>query len=173
MDEEVSWFCDLTAAPPPVARDYLGLTERNFELAINLYFEDPELYSNLVQSPLEQPSTPCLPLLDVAGPYQNLVLNRQRAEIRLVTILPGRFPDPIKLKLKVVSLHDSNLSYQALSYAWGNNNAPRHILVDGYSHEIIGNLFTALSRLRRSSKSRTLWIDALCINQINITELLV
>jgi len=65
---------------------------------------------------------------------------------------------------------DSNLSYEALSYTWGEEEANCEIHIDGYSFSVRGNLHTALHALRRSDTDRTLWVDAVCINQLDLEE---
>ncbi|KAI1270067.1 HET-domain-containing protein [Xylariaceae sp. FL1019] len=72
--------------------------------------------------------------------------------------------------------HPPTIQYEALSYAWGLANAdttieiwPRHGHHEGLQPEgcleIRQNLAQALRYLRRKDDMRTLWIDALCINQ--------
>ncbi|KFA53741.1 hypothetical protein S40293_01691 [Stachybotrys chartarum IBT 40293] len=67
--------------------------------------------------------------------------------------------------------------FEALSYTWGN--AGRHqdaVVYDGQDSDPAGvvalnlNLSNALHHLRSPSKARTLWIDALCINQFDDVE---
>lgn len=65
--------------------------------------------------------------------------------------------------------------YEALSYAWGSDQKPHHLIVDG-GHgctrlPITDSLMTALRHLRRPDESRKLWIDAVCINQSDHVEL--
>ncbi|KAM7183081.1 Heterokaryon incompatibility protein (HET) domain containing protein [Rhypophila sp. PSN 637] len=61
--------------------------------------------------------------------------------------------------------------YEALSYAWGIDTTVSPIIVDsrpgqpGTSLWIRPNLLVALQHLRTSRTARTLWIDAICINQ--------
>ena len=45
-------------------------------------------------------------------------LDAQRREIRLCTLLPGSFDEPVACKLGTVSLDDKP-RYESLSYAWG------------------------------------------------------
>jgi hypothetical protein len=56
-------------------------------------------------------------------------------------------------------------AYEALSYTWGDPKAKETILCDGKKLEIGKSLFTALRTLRYTDRKRTLWIDAVCINQ--------
>jgi hypothetical protein len=89
-----------------------------------------------------------------------------------------------------VSLDDHEISYKALSYAWGTPRFERKILINGKSKDITFGLEAVLRRLRSNSilcvndmcscrmnrrchrmrydgfaQPVFLWIDALCINQ--------
>ena len=56
--------------------------------------------------------------------------------------------------------------YEALSYTWGESTQDHTILLNGGVRiSITDNLHRALRRVRYVTKIRTLWIDALCINQ--------
>jgi hypothetical protein len=91
-------------------------------------------------------------------------------QIRIVKLLPALdFDDPIKCSLEHVSLGDPP-PYEALSYAWGDASVTRTISLDGMPWEITVNLESALRHLRLKNFSRTLWVDALCIDQSNISE---
>ena len=60
--------------------------------------------------------------------------------------------------------------YDALSYTWGDPT-PVEILVVGDQYiGIARNLYDALIQLRSPTKTRRLWIDAICIEQDNIME---
>ncbi|KAI1409895.1 HET-domain-containing protein [Hypoxylon sp. FL1857] len=61
-------------------------------------------------------------------------------------------------------------SYDALSYTWGNQEKTEEISIDGKVLGITRNLYMALMKLRSSTESRCLWIDAICINQDNVQE---
>ncbi|KAK1473548.1 hypothetical protein CABS01_04210 [Colletotrichum abscissum] len=68
--------------------------------------------------------------------------------------------------------------YEALSYSWGTANDEEfiHITDPASTHNtpawlrIRKNLATALRHLRYADQPRTLWIDAICINQANVEE---
>jgi hypothetical protein len=60
--------------------------------------------------------------------------------------------------------------YEALSYTWGGEDNKKVINLDGQDFKTFQNLEAALHRLRKKSKMRTLWIDAICINQDDIKE---
>lgn len=60
--------------------------------------------------------------------------------------------------------------YQALSYAWGDWANPKLIRLGGKNFWVTKNLWLGLRRLRKRWEPRTLWIDALCINQADDDE---
>jgi hypothetical protein len=90
-------------------------------------------------------------------------------EIRLVTIQEGHFDDPIHCYISKVSLRDER-AYEALSYTWGDLTSPGQIYLNGRPYRVTKNLESALRYLRHVAKPRVLWIDALCINQMDIPE---
>ena len=77
----------------------------------------------------------------------------------------------ITCSLKTMSLSDSTRpQYEALSYVWGDPAKRNQIILDGQPASITQNLWTALKYIRKSDASRTLWIDAVCINQDDVNE---
>ena len=65
---------------------------------------------------------------------------------------------------------DEIREWEALSYAWGSTNPTREILCDGRSVLVTENCYAALRRLRRHNHARTLWVDAVCIDQNCVEE---
>lgn len=59
--------------------------------------------------------------------------------------------------------------YECLSYTWGDQAADKRITINGQQFKVRKNLFNALRRLRQE-KPRTLWVDAICINQADVEE---
>lgn len=102
--------------------------------------------------------------------YKSIDPNKQ---IRIVELLPGNFHAPIELKITEEDLH---ATYDALSYTWGDHNSRVSISVkvdnpkDTKSINVTRNLSMALRHLRDHSEPRSLWIDALCINQKDSAE---
>ncbi|KAH6612465.1 heterokaryon incompatibility protein-domain-containing protein [Boeremia exigua] len=95
-------------------------------------------------------------------------------EIRVAVLEPGSFEDPIVVRFILRILEDDAPVYQALSYVWGSNDNPSHVYVKAPRHSgtvsITNNLDSALRYLRSEKKLRSLWIDALCINQASTEE---
>lgn len=96
-------------------------------------------------------------------------LNQERNEIRLLTILPGKWSSEVCCTLETVSM-DDDPDYYALSYVWGDPDDTVVIRVDGQPFQATRNLWHALRRLRRETHPRIFWVDAICINQDNNEE---
>lgn len=109
---------------------------------------------------------------EMVSAYPPLPLERHGFHIRVLRLHPGRFGDQLHGTLRVVSLGEE-ARYEALSYTWGRSTMqpqPTIILNERYEVHITDNLYNALRRLRRRFLSRTLWVDAVCINQADIEE---
>lgn len=101
--------------------------------------------------------------------YKYSHLNPSRREIRLLSLLPGQLSHEIICESVVFSLFEEP-KYEALSYVWGDLSNPHHITLDKTDFSVTANLYTALQFLRKPDAARTLWIDALCINQECVPE---
>jgi hypothetical protein len=107
------------------------------------------------------------------GRFEYVPLDPLKNEIRLLQILPTSKraiakSDCVNCRLFNISL-DEQPEYEALSYTWGAQNDMCSILLNGYNFEISRNLEAALIKLRASTP-RTLWVDAICIDQANDYE---
>jgi hypothetical protein len=92
----------------------------------------------------------------------------QSKKIRVLHLLPGYGRSRIECRLEVQDLHHG--IDEALSYVWGKREDQKCIWVDNKPFRITCNLYEILVALRRSSTTRTLWIDAICINQSDLDE---
>jgi hypothetical protein len=101
--------------------------------------------------------------------YGNLPCRSQGLFTRLLKLLPSQNSDTIRCHLVCVSLND-NPSYEALSYCWSDPAVPKLVAVGEAELQVTTNLCDALIHLRDATATRTLWADALCINQYNIAE---
>jgi hypothetical protein len=101
--------------------------------------------------------------------YQHKLLIDSSSEIRLVNLLPGHETDPIRITITHAML-GSGVSYDALSYTWGDPNVTTTISVDDLPFKITLNLESALCHLRLHSEPRIIWIDAICIQQTDVEE---
>lgn len=109
----------------------------------------------------------------MSGPrYQYRSL--QQGEIRLLhsTIDDS---DEVTWSLKTTQLDDTlnrlPMAFDALSYTWGDQAQTFSLLCDGAVLHIHHNLNEALPYLaRRRPTPLPLWVDAVCINQEDVTE---
>ena len=99
--------------------------------------------------------------------YEALSSDPVNPEIRFLDILPGK--GHIKCRVWHASL-SANLGYEALSYCWGKSTNKVHIQLNEKEFLVTKNLHSALLRLRKQKEQRTLWIDAICINQADDEE---
>lgn len=116
---------------------------------------------------MSDPASSSVSVLPTSFPFKPL--DTARREIRLVCIAPASQDAPIVCSLIHTSLND-DCQYLALSYVWGDPNRTLPIQLDGQMFHVTENLETALRHLRLISTPRTFWIDAISINQKNITE---
>lgn len=99
--------------------------------------------------------------------YSELKLDKET--IRIVEIISGS-SDKIGIKLTKERLEDIKDKYEALSYVWGSSDPAQIIEVNGISLPVNPNLFAALRALRKPDAGRSIWIDAICINQADKRE---
>lgn len=108
------------------------------------------------------------PRLERASQSQSLYSKSISGDsIRILTLHPGVWTDPIKCELRSHPVQDSG-PYKALSYAWNNGNDDNHfipITCNELPTIISFNLFLGLRQLRDKWGSVRLWVDAICINQ--------
>jgi Heterokaryon incompatibility protein (HET) len=96
-------------------------------------------------------------------------IGKAASEIRILNLHPGMFDEPLVATLTIEPL-SSVTDYEALSYAWGNANLRQEILLNDSHFSITENAATALNHLRREDTVRRIWIDAVCINQLDNNE---
>lgn len=91
-------------------------------------------------------------------------------EIRVLNISPGSGPSPIECTLQTAKI-DPTLQYEALSWTWGPAcRKSKSIVLNGSRFPVRPSLHDALWALRSPGEPRKLWVDSLCINQLNIKE---
>lgn len=97
-------------------------------------------------------------------------LDRHQRTIRLIELHPGHIHAPIQCEIKHANLSESP-HYVAVSYAWGHKcRSELQIWVNSRLCYARPSLWAMLQALRDPLEPRTLWIDALCINQNNKLE---
>ncbi|KAJ2988780.1 hypothetical protein NUW58_g3798 [Xylaria curta] len=88
--------------------------------------------------------------------------------IRVLTLEPAASLEaPVECSLDEVDLDNitCSSSYEALSYVWGERLGTIPVLCNGKQLLVTPNCRDALLRLRKPSKRRRLFIDAICIDQ--------
>ena len=109
--------------------------------------------------------------------YRSITPNSD--EIRLLILQPAQIDD--KVEIQIVYEHLKNKPvYEALSYVWGDPkrttaislipNLDESDRLETIDWPVTTNLESALRHLRYADKPRTLWADALSINQRNDDE---
>lgn len=98
-------------------------------------------------------------------------LDRFADEIRLLMILPhgGNALSPLSCRLRHVPIMGSHM-YWALSYTWGDSTEKQSLVIDGQPMEVRKNLYLLLLQLRAEHAIRPIWVDAICVNQLDLTE---
>ncbi|PYI09535.1 HET-domain-containing protein [Aspergillus sclerotiicarbonarius CBS 121057] len=97
-------------------------------------------------------------------------LDPEKREIRVLEICPDAAEDrPVKGFLRVVSLDDSP-NFEALSYVWGDITELTNVTIDECTFGVSKNLADFLLRLRHPSQARVVWVDYVCINQLDTSE---
>lgn len=92
-----------------------------------------------------------------------------KTSIRLLELSPGLPRDILTVGIEEVDLEDKP-SFEALSYEWREKTGTIPIQCGNERILVTPNCKAAMERLRLPSKSRLLWIDAICINQKSVAE---
>lgn len=79
---------------------------------------------------------------------------------RIMDLLPGEDDDMIQFQLSCVEL-PTFTTYEVISYAWGDGADKVDCKCNGKTFMVSRNLYSALKAFRLSTKSRTLWADAI------------
>ena len=105
--------------------------------------------------------------------YSYQPLDRSKKEIRLLELLPGNGCAKLK-RIPACHMYHVPLytkpTFVALSYVWGDATDVRLILVDDFPVQVTKNLYDAMMVLIPSKDRIVMWIDALCINQLDNKE---
>lgn len=100
--------------------------------------------------------------------YRHRRLTTPRS-IRVLTLNPSPiFTTPLEARLTEISLDSISsltLPYEALSYVWGSPTGDRPLRCDNKLLLVTSNCESALRHLREAERARTLWVDAICIDQ--------
>lgn len=97
-------------------------------------------------------------------------------EINIVTDHVFRVQNPVLATSELRNQYAKNsISYEAMSWRWGDESHGEHAVMiksdDGERKKRVSyTLGLALKNLRHQTRSRIIWIDALCIDQSNFEE---
>lgn len=97
--------------------------------------------------------------------------------IRVLVLEPAEeFQEPLLTALVHVDrdeiLYEPDVSgrsignYECVSYCWGKAHFSETLECDGCVIKITKNVDNMLRHLRKSSRERLLWVDAICLNQV-------
>jgi hypothetical protein len=119
-------------------------------------------------------SVPLLKNNSIVPQYRYSSLSQNSKTIRLLRLLPDEDElKNIECELFEYALPGSNTRnhlYEALSYVWGSEENLQSISVDNQKLKVTQNLHTALLHLRDCNIPRIIWVDAICINQVDEKE---
>lgn len=90
--------------------------------------------------------------------------------LRLLTIDPGAKTSPLQGRLESCPLSSVASTYIAISYVWGAPELSKSIAINGSQLPITESAFDVLTALRRVDLPLSVWIDAICINQLDLDE---
>lgn len=93
--------------------------------------------------------------------YERLPSSRH---FRVLELCPGQGQQPIRCKLKTSHIDDRE-KYEAISYRWGSTELQYRIECNGAMLNVPLNCTTVLYYLRHKKNPRSLWIDAICVDQ--------
>jgi len=101
-------------------------------------------------------------------------------QIRILSIEPGKIGNPLVSVLRTVDmLYDegvlvhgtrTRLSYEAISYCWGDSRARASLLCNGIRYPVTLEAYRALQHMRFHDEDRHVWLDGVCINQRDARE---
>jgi hypothetical protein len=113
-------------------------------------------------------------------PFPSYAYEKLAAEdsIRIIVLHPGDEFDALQCNILTASrselthsAYDHVSNYEAVSYTWGNHEFTEVLVCDGNSIlKITPSVDLMLRRLRKTSRSRDLWVDAISLNQADNDE---
>jgi hypothetical protein len=84
--------------------------------------------------------------------------------------LSGKFWG-LELQGKLVRSHIKNLPpYECISHRWGDSTEEMTLVLEGRKLKVSTNVHSVLREKRAFFKSRLIWIDSVCINQVDPKE---
>jgi hypothetical protein len=104
-------------------------------------------------------------------PFVYEPLDHEADSIRVLEVLPGSDSSLIQCRMRHTTIKRTR--YTCLSYTWQPSSPEREISVNGCSLVVGDNLYQFLRALwtyQGQTSNRSLWIDAICMNQLDLTE---
>ncbi|KAF2745792.1 hypothetical protein M011DRAFT_380009, partial [Sporormia fimetaria CBS 119925] len=103
--------------------------------------------------------------------FQYQSLTEGTKQIRLLIVRPGEFTDPLECDIVHEDIgQESFKAYETISYCWGTETQRNTTTINGSTVSVPVSSARAIRRVRLVDRPRTIWIDAVCINQDNIRE---
>ena len=149
-----------------IAQDELSTDELSIgESSTSASFYTESIVSGpVIRKPLVSQSS-----TSFGGIYKPLDENSNR--IRMLRLDPGDSDDPLSGKLCQIELHETfKWELEALSYVWGKPTRNIPLQLEDGQLLITDNLNVVLRHLRYPYQERMLWVDAICINQEDLSE---
>jgi hypothetical protein len=97
-------------------------------------------------------------------------LDRARKEFRLLTVCAGQEDEALQLHLAHATLSDPAVVYETISYCWGDATARDSVIVNEQLVDVPASAAAALKCMREAERPRSIWIDSICINQMDLDE---
>ena len=108
--------------------------------------------------------------MSVTLEFQHNPLQDAAAQIRLLQLLPAQQRDAqLEFEVKLYDIKEAP-AYHAISYHWGESAPLRTITVNGHSFHVRENCYYALWQFRLHFPESKLWIDSVCIDQLDVAE---
>ncbi|KAH8808712.1 heterokaryon incompatibility protein-domain-containing protein [Xylogone sp. PMI_703] len=145
-------------------------TRTEISLSNRRYFSGCERQSLGMASPAVEPMS--MPnIRDVRSKASSIYRKLPSIDyIRVLRLHPGGSEAPLSAELISIPFDEAKGSYEALSYTWGKDEATEQLHCEDSILWLRPNLASALRRLRLLLEPRNLWIDYLCIDQLNEEE---
>jgi hypothetical protein len=111
--------------------------------------------------------------LKTSNRYPYIPLEPSKNQIRILRRNSSKDAGPLNFTMQVVSL-DTEPAYEALSYTWadetGNTDQDATVIIDGQTIAVTRSLEAALKAIFLDDATKILWVDAICINQVDVHE---
>jgi hypothetical protein len=125
------------------------------------------------------------PIIDGDSAFKHQPPDLQTKSLRLIEVLPWKGDGQVRCTIKHVT---TDATYTCLSYVWGPTEIGSHVILlnnrpffvrknlwDFLSVASLNKIYLGVDRRDRptfdfSQATKSLWIDALCIDQENVSE---